>query len=121
MANTRQQQAEGVASASMRYVRMSPRKARLVMNLVRGRQVGQALQILDFNPQKGAKAISKLLRSAIFNAKEKGTADVDQLWVTGGWVDRAGFIKRFLPRSRGSASDLKKPFAHITVVVGEKR
>ena len=109
-----------IASATLRDVRMSPRKARIILNMVKDKQVEPALQMLQFAPQKGAVILSKLLRSAIMNAKEHKGADVDSLWVTGGWVNEGRTMKRFMPRARGSAYPIRKRSAHITVVLGEK-
>ena len=108
------------ASATLRHARMSAQKARLVINLVRGKQVEPALQILQYSPKKGAALLEKLLRSAIANARERAGLDVDKLWVTGGWVNEGPTMKRFMPRARGSADQIRKRSAHITVVVGEK-
>jgi len=76
-----------VTRATLKQIRMSPRKARLVIDLIRGKQVEPALQILQFSTKKGAKFAHKLLQSAIANAREHARADVDRLWVTAGWVD----------------------------------
>ena len=111
---------EELASATLRHVRVSPQKARLIINLVRGKQVEPALQILRFSPQKGARFIEKLVRSAIMNAKETAGADVDKLWITRGWVDAGRTIKRYMPGARGSANPILKRSSHITVVVGER-
>ena len=108
------------ASATLRHARMSAQKARLVINLVRGKQVEPALQILQYSPKKGSALVEKLLRSAIANARERAGLDVDKLWVTGGWVNEGPTMKRFMPRARGSADQIRKRSAHITVVVGEK-
>ncbi len=107
------------ASATLRHVRISPQKARLVVNLVKGKQVEQALQILRFSSKKGAALVEKLLRSAIVNARETTGADVDKLWVTQGWANSGRTIKRFMPRARGSANQILKKSSHITIVVGE--
>lgn len=106
--------------ASLRHVRISPRKARLVVNLIKGKHVEEALQILRFAPKKGAKLASKLLLSAISNAKESGKVDVDKLWVRGGFVSMGRTIKRFMPRAQGRATPIKKRSAHITLLVGER-
>ena len=109
-----------LASATLRHVRISPQKARLMVDLIRGKQVEPALQILRFNPRKGARLVEKLLNSAIANAREVKGADVDKLWVTQGWVNAGRTIKRYMPRARGSANTILKRSSHITVVVGEK-
>lgn len=107
-------------AATLRHARLSAQKARLVINLVKGKQIEPALQILQFSPKKGAVLIEKLLRSAIANAREQKGLDVDKLWVTGGWVNEGPTMKRFMPRARGSADKIRKRSSHITVTVGEK-
>ena len=116
----RAEEKDRVASATVRHVRISPQKARLVLNMVKGRQVEPALQVLDFSPRKGAKIMAKLLRSAIMNARERVQADVDRLWITGGSVGMGRTIRRFMARARGSANAIRKRSSHITVILGEK-
>ncbi len=99
---------------------MSPRKARLVIDLIRGKQVEPALAILRFSPKKGAKAAYKLLQSAIANAREHARADVDRLWVTKGWVDEGKTLKRYMPAAHGRANPIRKRSSHMTIVLGEK-
>ena len=111
---------ESVATAHLRHVRLSAQKARLVIDLVRGKQVEPALSILQFSTKKGAKLVSKLLRSAIANARERGGVDVDKLWVSAGWANEGPHMKRYLPRARGSADMLRKKMSHITISVGER-
>ena len=109
------------ASAKTRYVRIAPRKARLVADLIRGRAVGDALNMLDFTPKKAAKILAKTLRSAVANAEYTGTVDVDELFVRGAWVDEGPTQKRSLPRAQGRATRILKRSSHLTVVVGEKK
>ncbi len=109
------------ASAKTRYVRIAPRKARLVADLIRGRAVGDALNMLDFTPKKAARILAKTLRSAVANAENAGTVDVDELFVRGAWVDEGPTQKRSLPRAQGRATRIFKRSSHLTVVVGEKK
>jgi large subunit ribosomal protein L22 len=109
-----------VASATLRSIRMSPRKARLVIDLIRGKQVEPALAILKFSPKKGAKIAYKLLQSAIANAREQARADVDRLWITKSWVDEARTLKRYMPAAHGRALPIRKRASHMTIVLGEK-
>jgi large subunit ribosomal protein L22 len=109
-----------VARATLRHIRMSPRKARLVVDLIRGKQVEPALTILKYSPKKGAKLAHKLLESAIANAREHARADVDRLWVTQSWVDEGRTLSRYMPAAHGRATPIRKRSAHMTIVVGEK-
>lgn len=109
-----------LGKATIKHVRISPRKARIVLNMIRGKQLEPAMQILRFSPQKGAAIISKLLTSAIANARETGGADIDSLWVTGAWVDMGRTLKRYMPAAHGRATPVRKRSSHITVVLGER-
>lgn len=109
-----------ITRASLRDVRISPRKARLVIELIKGQQVESALQILRFSVKKGSRLAEKLLRSAIANAREGKGADIDRLWVTAGWVEMGKTLQRWMPRAQGRATPIRKRSAHITVVLGEK-
>jgi large subunit ribosomal protein L22 len=106
--------------ARIRYLRVAPRKVRLVADQVRGLKVQQAIDLLTFTKKSAARDISKLLRSAVANADRKGGIDVDNLVVGSIWVDQGPIIRRFLPRARGSASRINKKTSHITVVLEEK-
>ena len=109
-----------VTSASLMHVRISPRKIRLVVDLIRGKQVEPALQILKFSNKKGARLCNKLLMSAITNAKERGGVNVDNLWVLGGEVSMGRTIKRWMPRAQGRATPIRKRSAHVKLTVGER-
>lgn len=105
--------------AKLRYARLSPRKARLVVDMVRGKKVGDALKVLRFSPQKGAEIVEKLIQSAVANAEQKGVSDLDSLFVKEIFVDMGPVLKRFIPRAQGRASKIRKPTSHVTVVLGE--
>jgi large subunit ribosomal protein L22 len=109
-----------VASARLSHFRVSPRKARLVLNLIRNKQLDRAVQTLQFAPQKSAKATLKLLHSAIANAREKDGVDIDKLWVVGARVDGARVLRRYMPRAHGRASPIRKRSSHITIELGYK-
>lgn len=106
--------------AKLRNVRLSARKARLVVDMVRGKAIQDALNILRFSPQKTAPILTKLLKSAVANAEQKGVSDVDQLYVKTVMVDQGPALKRFMPRAMGRASRIRKPTSHITVVLDVK-
>ncbi|WP_027716901.1 50S ribosomal protein L22 [Desulfuromonas sp. TF] len=108
------------ARAKLRYARLSPQKTRLVVDMVRGKGVQDALNILKFSPQKAAAVVSKLVSSAVANAEQKGISDVDRLFVKTINVDQGPALKRFLPRAQGRATRIRKPTSHITVVLDEK-
>jgi large subunit ribosomal protein L22 len=106
--------------AILRNVRLSPRKARLVVDMVRGKGIQEAMNILRFSPQKTAPILSKLLKSAVANAEQKGVSDVDTLFVKTVMVDQGPVLRRFMPRAQGRASRIRKPTSHITVVLDVK-
>lgn len=108
------------ASAKLKYARMSPQKTRLVVDMVRGKGVQEALNILKFSPQKPADIVANLVRSAIANAEQKGVGDVDRLYVKTITVDQGPALKRFMPRAQGRATRIRKPTSHILVVLDEK-
>lgn len=108
------------ASAKLSFVRLSPQKARLVIDMVRGKGVQEALNILKFSPQRAAEIVAKLVSSAVANAEQKGVGDVDRLFVKSIFVDQGPVLRRFMPKGRGSASRIRKPTSHITVVLGEQ-
>ena len=109
------------SSARLSLVRLSPRKTRLVVDMVRGKGIQDALNILRFSPQPSAKLVAKLLSSAVANAEQKGVADVDRLFVKTIFVDGGTVLKRFVPRAMGRASKIRKPTSHISVVLADKK
>lgn len=107
------------ANAKLSSVRLSPRKTRLVVDLVRGKEIQDALNTLRFMPQPSAKLISKLLKSAVSNAEQKGVSDVDRLYIKTIFVDSGAALKRFVPRAMGRASKIRKPTSHIAVTLSD--
>jgi len=108
-------------TAKLRGVRLSAQKGRLVADLIRGKPVEQALNILQFSPKKSAGIIRKLLESAIANAEHNDGADIDELKVTSICVDRASFLRRFRAQSKGRGVRINKPTCNIHVTVGDGR
>ena len=106
-------------SARLRFARMAPRKARLVADLVRGKKSEEALNILTFTKKAAAKIIIKLLKSAIANATQKKTVDIDRLYIKKITVDQGPTMKRFQPRALGRATMIRKRSSHITIVLDE--
>lgn len=109
------------SSATLSFARLSPRKTRLVVDMVRGKGIQIAINTLRFSPQPSAKLVSKLLSSAVANAEQKGVADVDRLYVKEIYVNGGTVLKRFVPRAMGRASKIRKPTSHISVVLAEKK
>ncbi|MBI3610629.1 MAG: 50S ribosomal protein L22 [Nitrospirae bacterium] len=108
------------AKAILRFVRVAPRKARMVVDLIRGRQVADAFNILKFTPRSASRVVEKVLKSAVANAENLEIGDPDDLWVTRVCVDGGPVLKRFQARSMGRANPIKKRTSHITVVVAPK-
>ncbi len=106
--------------ASLNFARMAPRKIRLVVDLVRGKDVNEAIQILSFTNKKSAPIVKKLIQSAIANADQKKTIDVDTLFVKHISVDQGPTLKRYMPRAMGRASEIKKKTSHINLVLEER-
>ena len=103
-----------------RYIRIAPRKARLVANLVRGKDVEQALAILQVTNKKAAPIIAKIIKSAVANAIERGGIDIDNLYVKRIYVDEGPRLKRFQPSYGGRVNPRLKRFSHITVILDER-
>ena len=108
------------AKATAKTVRIPARKARLVIDLIRGKNVAEALGILKFTPRSGAYLIEKVLKSAVANAENNFDLDVEDLYVSEAYVNEGPTLKRFRPRAKGSASPINKRTSHITVVVSVK-
>jgi large subunit ribosomal protein L22 len=108
-------------TAVLKGVHLSPQKARLVANMVRGKKVDHALNILAFTPKKGAELIKKVVESAIANAEHNNGADIDELKVTSIYVDKGIVLKRIRARAKGRAGRILKPTCHIHVTVGDTK
>lgn len=106
-------------NAILKGVRLSAQKGRLVADLVRGKPVDQALNILAFSPKKGAVIIKKVLESAIANAEHNDGADIDALKVTRIHVEKGEVLRRFTARAKGRGNRIIKPTCHIYVTVGD--
>ena len=107
------------AKAVAKYIRIAPRKVRVVMNLIRGKSIAEAFAILKFTPKAGADVIEKVLKSAVANAENNFDMNVDKLYVSSAYVDQGPTLKRIHPRSRGQAFSIFKRTSHVTVVVSE--
>ena len=105
--------------ASLRGARLSAQKGRLVADLIRGKPVDQAINILAFTPKKGAAIVRKVLESAIANAEHNDGADIDGLKVKIIHVERAAFLKRFQARAKGRGNRVTKQTCHIFITVGD--
>lgn len=106
-------------AAKHKGARISAQKARLVADQIRGKSVGEALNILAFSPKKGADLVKKVLESAIANAEHNEGADIDELRVSTVFVDEAMTMKRIKPRAKGRADRILKRSCHITVKVAD--
>ncbi len=109
------------ARAITKGIRLSTRKARLVIDLIRGKNVNEALKIVSLSNKKAARPIRKTLQSAIANAENLYDIDVDELFVVRATVDMGRALRRMKPRAMGRADIIRRPTSHITIVVGEKR
>ncbi|MCW2277811.1 50S ribosomal protein L22 [Heliophilum fasciatum] len=106
--------------AVAKYVRTSPRKARHVVDLIRGKKVADAFAILKFTPVKTADDVAKVLKSAVANAEHNNEMNVADLYVHACYVDQGPSMKRIRARAQGRADVIKKRMSHITVIVAEK-
>ena len=107
------------ALAKHNFARISPQKARLVADQIRGKSVDQALEILTFSNKKAAVLVKKILESAIANAEHNEGADIDDLNVAKIFVDEGPIMKRIMPRAKGRADRILKRSSHITVIVAD--
>ncbi|SFK29459.1 50S ribosomal protein L22 [Methylocapsa palsarum] len=110
---------ENEAKAVARMLRVSPQKLNLLAQLIRGKKVDKALADLEFSRKRIAFEVKKTLESAIANAENNHSLDVDDLVVAQAYVGKALVMKRFSPRARGRAGRIEKPFSHLTIIVRE--
>ncbi len=108
------------AKALARQIRISPQKARLIADLVRGKDVAEAINTLRFMPKKGARIMRKVIESALANASQNESIDVDTLYVKTVFIDGGPMLKRIMPRAQGRANRILKRTSHITVVLDEQ-
>ena len=108
------------ARAVARYIRLSPGKARLIMDQIRGKRVEEALNLLSFAPQRRAFALKKLISSAVANAEQNHNMDVDRLYIKRIFADEGPALKRFRARAMGRATRIRKRTSHLTVILDEK-
>ena len=106
--------------ATLRWLRMSPRKVRLVIDTIRGEDVEKALNVLHFSPKAAARPLAKLLQSAVANAEGKGELDLDKLYVYKAIVDEGSTWRRFRPRAQGRATRIRKRTSHVTLELAER-
>ena len=104
--------------ATLRGVRLSVDKGRLVADLIRGKKVDQALNILQLTQKKAAVIIKKVLESAIANAEHNDGADIDELKITSIFVEQGASLRRFTARAKGRGNQIRKPTCHVYVTVG---
>lgn len=111
-----------LSKASARFSKIAPRKARVIADLVRGRDVAEALQVLQFTPKRGSRVMRQLLESAVANARQAGV-DVDDLYVSKATVDKAPnkYFRRWRPRAMGRATRVVKGVSHIAIELDERK
>lgn len=109
------------AKAIAKSVRIAPRKVRLVVDLIRGKSVAEAIAILNHTQRGASPVVEKVLKSAIANAEHNYEMDTDNLVISEAYVNEGATLKRFRPRAQGRASKINKRTSHITVVVTEKK
>ncbi len=106
--------------AKHRYARISPRKARLILDLIRGRDVDDALTLLRFSKQRASVLVEKVVRSAVANANEQEVPVRNKLYISRAWADPGPIIKRFQPKDRGKAYPINKRTSHLCVTLDER-
>lgn len=108
------------ASATARFVRVTPMKARRIIDIVRGKSVNEARSLLRFAPQAASEPVAKLLESAVANAENNHDMDPNTLVISAAWADEGPTMKRFRPRAQGRAFRIRKRTSHITIEVSNQ-
>jgi large subunit ribosomal protein L22 len=108
------------AQAVARYIRIAPRKVRIVLDLIRGKHVDEALSILKFTPKAASKILEKLVKSAAANAENNHDMNRDNLYIAKAYADQGPTLKRFRARAQGRAARIRKRTSHITIILMEK-
>lgn len=108
------------AKAVTQHIRIAPRKIRIVIDLIRGKNVGEAFAILKYTPKVASEVLEKILKSAVANAEHNYDMNADKLYVAAAYVDQGPTLKRIHPRSRGQAFKILKRTSHVTLVVKER-
>jgi len=111
-----------ISTAKANFQRISPRKARVVVNLIRGRNAVEALQLLEFTPKAAAPIVKKLVASALANAQQGGVKDADSLFISRATVDKGpnSHLRRWRPRAMGRATPIEKGVSHITIELARR-
>jgi large subunit ribosomal protein L22 len=120
-AKARKENKETRPHATARYVRISARKAKIVLDMIRGKKVGEALSILEYTPKAASQPITKVLKSAIANAENNLEMDPDTLYIAEIYANQGPTLKRFSPRAQGRATRIRKRTSHIAVVLDEMK
>ena len=107
------------AKAVAKTVRIAPRKVRLVLDLIRGKEVGEAMSILQLTNKRSSPVVEKVIKSAVANAEHNYDMDVDHLIVSEAYADEGPTLKRFRPRAQGRATKINKHTSHVTIIVAE--
>jgi large subunit ribosomal protein L22 len=109
-----------ITQAQLRFIRIAPRKVRLVADQIRGKNVEEALNILQFTNKSSSKPLAKLVKSAVANADQKGGVNIDKLFISRLEVDGGPVFKRFMPRAMGRASPIRHRTSHVTVQLDQR-
>ena len=120
MEDTVQNEVVPCASATLKYARISSRKVKIVADLIRGKDVDEALAIMKFTPKASSEVLEKLLKSAIANAENNNGMSVENLYVEECYANKGPTMKRIRPRAQGRAYRIEKRMSHITIVLNEK-